>query len=366
MYRDQIQETEYIAASPQKPSLVGLFERLKSSTLEQLQAVNRELWLLLSLFAMAAVLNLLVDSHRMLLTLYGLPTLYSAYFYGRRHATLTAVASVAVIGLLMHYNPLIFARHTPAPLLADRWYDLTIWGAVLVITAYSTGTLYERKEEHIRELRRTYHGVLVILQQFIAKDKYTQNHSYRVSVYATAIAREVGLDTERVEDIRAAALLHDVGKLDISRTILYKAARLTEEEFKEMQRHVDTGIQLLEPVGGSLRRVLPIILSHHDKFDGSGYHPTRGNQIPLEARIIAVADAYDAMTTDRPYRRGMSHEQAIRILTENAGTQFDPTIVQALLKIHERLQQSRRRPDARLQDVEALRDLEAVVNGVES
>jgi putative nucleotidyltransferase with HDIG domain len=331
MYRDQIQETEYIAASPQKPSFVGLFARLKTSTFEQLQAVNRELWLLLSLFAMAAVLNLLVDSHRMLLTLYGLPTLYSAYFYGRRHATLTAVASVAVIGLLMHYNPLMFARHTPAPLLADRWYDLTIWGAVLVITAYSTGTLYERKEEHIRELRQTYHGVLMILQQFIAKDKYTQNHSYRVSVYATAIAHEIGLDTERVEDVRAAALLHDVGKLDISRTILYKAARLTEEEFKEMQRHVDTGIQLLEPVGGSLRRVLPIILSHHDKFDGTGYHPAKGEQIPLEARILSVADVYDSLTSDRPYRKAMSPFEAKKTIEQGAETEFDPNIVRAFL-----------------------------------
>lgn len=332
MYRDQVQETEYVAAAPQRTSFPELFTRLKSESLEQLQAVNRELWLLLSLFVMAAVLNLLVDSHRMLLTLYGLPTLYSAYFYGRRHATLTAVASVAIIGLLMHYNPLMFARHTtPAPLLADRWYDLTIWGAVLVITAYSTGTLYERKEQHIRELRQTYHGVLVILQQFISKDKYTQNHSYRVSIYAAAVAGEMGLNSERIEDIRAAALLHDVGKLDISREILYKAARLSENEFKEIKRHVETGIQMLEPVGGSLRRVLPIILSHHDKFDGSGYHPTKGAQIPLEARILSVADVYDSLTSDRPYRKAMSTFDAKKIIEQGSQTEFDPKVVQAFL-----------------------------------
>lgn len=331
MYRDQVQETEYIAAAPQRTSFLQLFARLKSASFEQLQAVNRELWLLLSLFVMAAVLNLLVDSHRMLLTLYGLPTLYSAYFYGRRHATLTAVASVGVIGLLMHYNPVMFARHTPTPLLEDRWYDLTIWGAVLVITAYSTGTLYERKEEHIRELRQTYHGVLVILQQFIAKDKYTQNHSYRVSLYGAAIAGEIGLNSERIEDVRAAALLHDVGKLDISREILYKAARLTEKEFKEIQRHVEAGIQILEPVGGSLRRVLPIILSHHDKFDGSGYYPNKGEQIPLEARILSVADVYDSLTSDRPYRKAMSTFDAKKIIEQGSQTEFDPKVVQAFL-----------------------------------
>jgi putative nucleotidyltransferase with HDIG domain len=330
VYRDQVRKTEYIAAAPQR-SFLELFARLKSASLEQFQAVNRELWLLLSLFAIAAVLNLLLDSHRMLLTLYSLPTLYSAYFYGRRHATLTAVASVAVMGLVMHYNPLMFARHTPTPLLEDRWYDLTIWGGVLVITAYSTGTLYEHKEQHIRELRQTYHGVLVILQQFIAKDKYTQNHSYRVSLYGAAIAREIGLNSERIEDVRAAGLLHDVGKLDISREILYKAARLNEQEFKEIQRHVEAGIQMLEPVGGSLRRVLPIILSHHDKFDGSGYHPTKGEQIPLEARILSVADVYDSLTSDRPYRKAMSTFDAKKVIEQGSQTEFDPKVVQAFL-----------------------------------
>ena len=144
-------------------------------------------------------------------------------------------------------------------------------------TGYAMGTLYEHKERRVRELRESYHGVLLILRQFISKDQYTQNHSYRVSIYAAKVAAYLGLNLERIEDVRAAALLHDIGKLDISREILYKAARLTEEEFHKMQRHVEKGIEILEPVGGSLRRVIPIILSHHDKFDGSGYHPTRGD-----------------------------------------------------------------------------------------
>ena len=329
LYTSEAQNTEYVVAPQQ--TFLGMARRFKSVGLQQLKEVNRELWLLLSLFMMAAVLNLVVDSHRMLLTLYSLPTLYSAYSFGRRHATLTAVASVAVIGLLMRYNPLLFAQQAPTPVLQDRWYDLTVWGGVLMITAYCTGTLYERKEQHIRELRRTYHGVLVILQQFIAKDKYTQNHSYRVSVYATAIAGEFGLDSERIEDVRVAALLHDVGKLDISREILYKAARLSEDEFKEIQRHVEAGIQMLEPVGGSLRRVLPIILSHHDKFDGSGYHPTKGEQIPLEARILSVADVYDSLTSDRPYRKAMSPFEVKRIIEQGSETEFDPKVVHAFL-----------------------------------
>jgi len=193
------------------------------------------------------------------------------------------------------------------------------------------GSLYETKEAHIQELRETYHGILIILRQFISKDKYTQNHSYRVSVYAARIAAYVGLDLERVEDVRAAALLHDIGKLDISRDILYKAARLSESEYKEMQKHVEMGVDMLKTVGGSLRTILPIILSHHDKFDGSGYHPTEGEHIPIEARIIAVADVYDSLTSDRPYRKAMSTHEARDIIVKGSGTDFDPRVVKAFL-----------------------------------
>ncbi|HEV8130898.1 MAG TPA: HD domain-containing phosphohydrolase, partial [Acidobacteriota bacterium] len=115
------------------------------------------------------------------------------------------------------------------------------------------------------------------------------------------------------------------------REILYKAARLTEQEYREMSLHVDKGAALLEPVGGSLRRVLPIILAHHDKFDGSGYHPTRGEEIPLEARIISVADVYDSLTSDRPYRKAMSPFDAKEIIVKGAGSEFDPRVVDAFM-----------------------------------
>ena len=135
------------------------------------------------------------------------------------------------------------------------------------------------------------------------------------------------------EDVRAAALLHDIGKLDISRSLLYKAARLTPEEFEEMQKHVDKGISMLAPVGGSLRRILPIILAHHDKFDGSGYNGKAGDQIPLEARIITVADVYDAVTSDRPYRKAVSPFEGREILVKGAGKEFDPTVIEAFLAV---------------------------------
>src|SRR6185295_15749772 len=104
----------------------------------------------------------------------------------------------------------------------------------------------------------------------------------RVSVYAAKIASSMDLASDRIEDTRAAGLLHDIGKLDISRELLYKAARLTREEYEEIQEHVGKGVEMLQTVGGSLRRVIPIVLAHHDKFDGTGYHPTRGEKIPIE------------------------------------------------------------------------------------
>jgi putative nucleotidyltransferase with HDIG domain len=209
------------------------------------------------------------------------------------------------------------------------WSDLAVWSGFLLISAYITGTLYELGERRLRELREAYYGVLQILTQLVGNDKFTQNHSYRVSVYAVKIAEQMRLPESQLEDVRAAALLHDIGKLETSREILYKAARLSDDEIKEMKMHVEKGIVMLNPVGGSLKRVLPIILAHHDKFDGSGYHPSKGEEIPVEARIISVADVYDSLTSDRPYRKGLSPFEARDTIVKAAGSDFDPAVVRA-------------------------------------
>jgi putative nucleotidyltransferase with HDIG domain len=311
---------------------------LNKSLLRQFTDVNRELWLVLSLFVIAALCNFLIASHGMLLSFYTFPTLFSAYCYGRRHATLTALASVLLVVLITFLNPNLFG-HSVEALSSQKWFDIVVWGGSLIVTGFSMGTLYDRNAARMRELRETYHGVLMILQQFISKDTYTQNHSYRVSIYAARIAEEMGFNDERVEDVRAAGLLHDIGKLDISREILYKAAQLNSGEYDEMREHVTRGINMLEPVGGSLRRILPIILSHHDRYDGSGeYNDRSGNEIPLEARILSVADAYDAITSDRPYRKGSTTYEAREILERGAGREFDPDVVSAFVRAHRKQQ----------------------------
>lgn len=296
-----------------------------------LSEVNRELWLVLSLFVIAGLLNWLVASHRMILGFYTLPTLFSAYVYGRRHAVLTAIASILLVVVVSATNPSLFARSSLVLEEQDRWFDLSVWGGLLTITAYSMGTLYERKDSHLRDLRKTYFGVLTILQQFISNDKYTHNHSYRVSIYASNIAAHMGFSEERIDDVRAAALLHDIGKLETSREILYKAASLTPEEMNEMRKHVQKGVSMLEPVGGSLRRILPIILAHHEKYDGSGYAAIKADDIPIEARVLAVADAYDSLTSDRPYRRAVTPFEARAIIVTTSGTTFDPRVVEAFV-----------------------------------
>ena len=298
----------------------------------RIEEVNKELWLVLSVFAICLLLNLVVDAQQMVLSFYTLPTLGSAYLYGRRHATLTALASVLLVVLMTWYNPVLFAASASVAVPASRWLEITVWGGVLLITGYSMGTLYEHRASQLEEMRATYHGVLMILRHFVAKDTYTENHSYRVSVYAATIAAALDLPPDRIEDVRAAALLHDIGKLDVSRDLLYKAARLTKDEYEQMQQHVSKGVAILEPVGGSLRRVIPIVLAHHDKFDGSGYHPSRGDEIPLEARIISVADVYDSLTSDRPYRKAMSTFEAKEIVVKGSGTDFDPKVVNAFVE----------------------------------
>ena len=301
------------------------------------ERVNKELWVILSIFAIALLLNQVIGSQRMVLSLYVLPTIASSYFYGRRHGTLTALASVLMVaGLLMFRTTVPGSELFTAAMLWGQWLEVAVWGGTLIITGYLMGTLYEHKNEQIKELRETYQGVLMILRHFISKDAYTENHCYRVSVYATRIASEMNLPADRIEDVRAAALLHDIGKLDISRELLYKAARLTRDEYEKVQEHVSRGVEMLEPVGGALRRVIPIILAHHDKFDGSGYNPTSGEGIPIESRIIAVADVYDALTSDRPYRKAMSPFEARDTILNGADTEFDPKVIAAFSALFKR------------------------------
>ncbi len=160
-----------------------------------------------------------------------------------------------------------------------------------------------------------------------ARDPYTAGHSARVSHYATVVARAMHLDAAELHTIEMGGLLHDIGKIGISDSVLQKPGKLTSEEFALIQEHPTIGRRILEGVNG-FQPYLPIVQLHPENWDGRGYPKGQsGSETPLAARIVHVVDAYDAMTSDRSYRGGMGHAEAIRRLEQAAGTQFDPQIV---------------------------------------
>ncbi len=168
------------------------------------------------------------------------------------------------------------------------------------------------------------------------KDPYTRGHSDRVTRYSVLIAQELGLTADEVERIHIAAQLHDVGKIGIEDRVLKKPGALTPDEYDMMKRHTTKGANILRPVR-QLAEVIPGIELHHESIDGRGYpHGLKGDAIPLMARIIMVADAFDAMTTDRPYQAAMDPEYVIRIITSLTSTRFDPRVVSALTAVFKR------------------------------
>ena len=168
------------------------------------------------------------------------------------------------------------------------------------------------------------------------KDPYTRGHSDRVTRYSLLIAREMGLDDEFLEILRISAQLHDVGKIGIEDHILKKPGALTPEEFEIMKTHTTKGANILRPVS-QLKEMLPGIELHHEALDGRGYpYGLEGDQIPLLARVIAVADTFDALTTNRPYQRAYEPTEALRIIQGLCGKRLDPKPVAALVKVYER------------------------------
>jgi len=191
---------------------------------------------------------------------------------------------------------------------------------------------YNRAAISVRVARETLQSAYVefvgsLANALDARDNYTAGHSRRVSELSCATAAAMGLDRDLVERIRIGALLHDIGKIGLADSVLQKPGRLTDEEFALVKEHPVIGRRILEGVQGLAPYVAAVEL-HHENWDGTGYPKGQsGRQTPVDARIIHVSDAYDAMTTNRSYRRGLTHERAIAILHEYAGIQFDPLVV---------------------------------------
>ena len=294
--------------------------------------VDKELVIVFLLVAITGFIFFFISNQRAFLNFFYLPVIAGAFFFGKRYATLSATLSVLLIVLvsLVYSDNFLIVSKDPL----SKWLDIGTWGGFLIITGYAIGHLYEKKELALEDIKKTYRGILEMLSLIIdSVDQETQSHSNRVSTIAVMIAHAMRRPEHEIEDVRAAALLHDLGKLGVSNEVLRKIGTLTEDERELIRSHPMRGAEIIRPVGGKVAQILPFIIYHHEQYDGTGYHKLIGEDIPLGARIIAVADVYDALMSDRPYRKGVSPAEAREHIIANASKYFDPVVVDAFVSI---------------------------------
>jgi putative nucleotidyltransferase with HDIG domain len=238
-----------------------------------------------------------------------------ALVFGYKYAGIIGVVSVLAPLMMLRLSQQQYLERTRAMVKELRAKNLEL----------------EKSSEEIGLINQ---GLLETLAEVIdLRDPYLLGHSTQVTNYAVLISQEMGLNSRQIDTIHKACLLHDLGKLGIPDRILVKPAHLTEDEYEIMKRHASLGAALLEK-SPSLRHLIPVVKHHHEHFDGSGYPDgLNGTQIPIEARIVAVADAIEAMASDRPYRKAMNKAAIIAELEHYAGTQFDTRIVEIAVQI---------------------------------
>lgn len=216
-------------------------------------------------------------------------------------------------------------------LIALIYTNVGLWGLILFLIPL---ILARHSFQSYMSMRQTFHDTIQSLSVAIdAKDRYTKGHSTRVADYAVALAKELKWPADKIEFLRYIALLHDVGKIAVPEPILKKEGTLTREEYSRMKCHAAAGSELIREIK-FFAEGIAIIKHHHERWDGAGYPDgLSGEQIPAGARLLLVADAFDAMTSDRPYRRALSPFTALQEIRAGAGSQFDPQVVDAFARI---------------------------------
>jgi putative nucleotidyltransferase with HDIG domain len=260
-----------------------------------------------------------------------------------------AVYTVLVAWIILGVSILLFTQEKGATLRIVQFFlsteDSGVKFRALILLAPFTLTvisylvnerakLFQKTLLAEGELRTLFKElVLAFANALDAKSPWTMGHSERVAFFALAIAKEMQFVEYDMEMLKIGCLLHDIGKLGTYDVILEKTEPLTEKEWELIKMHPAKGAEILNPVG-QLRKVIPIIKYHHERFDGAGYpEGLKGRDIPLAARILCVADTFDSLIADRPYKRAMGREQAFAHIKQQAGMQFDPDVVKVFLKV---------------------------------
>lgn len=285
-----------------------------------------ELTLVLILLSSLLFINFFVVHKYAFLLFYFIPVLMAGFYLTARDAVFVALLSV---GFVVYVS---LVRTVPVTTgTGFGFWNLFIWSSFLTLTGALVGKLQERNAAQVVQLREAYLGIIAILTKYLeAADAYTKSHSERVAAVSAVLAERIGLAGDEVQNIWTAALLHDIGKVEVI-DLIRKASALDPSEKAMVDSHTELGAQLLLTAGTVLQDAIPVVLNHHCMYAEGG------ESIPIGARIVAVADAYDSIVSDRPYRAGRSHWQALEILREGSGQQFDPAIVDAMESVEQQV-----------------------------
>ncbi|PKQ16475.1 MAG: hypothetical protein CVT67_04910 [Actinobacteria bacterium HGW-Actinobacteria-7] len=255
------------------------------------------------------------------LNFFYIPVLTAAYFLGLRQGALVAMVAVLMVAVYAVINPEVFS----APVVHSPGFALFIWGAFLIVTAYLVGSLYEAKARSVRDLKHAYDGILGLIATLLdAVDRHEQDHSVRVASLAARVAVVLNLPTEDIDLIHGSGLLHEVTKVEVNLDTLRKAAASEQDAHRRARAS-------LVNAQGLLSRVVDVVETYPERFDGSGPGKLVGEQIPLGARIIAVAEEYESRLMSSPYGPGLNSAEALAEVELLSGTRLDPGIVPALI-----------------------------------
>lgn len=302
---------------------IGLDEQVDASS-------TRRRWLVIGLLIAAIMIwhgatpltpGWMHAAHILLRKLFVVPILLAAIWFGMRGAIIAAT----VVSLV--YLPYMFVAWSgqTAENMNQGGEVVTFW--IVGVLAGWLATRERRALQRAADMSRD--ALKALVAALDAREHQTEQHSHRVAELAGRIGRRLRLDSRSLTVLREAAVLHDVGKIGVPDQVLLKPGPLTDEERRIMQSHAEMGYEILS-AATHLREVAELVYAHHERFDGTGYpRGLAGQAIPLGARIFAIADVYDALTSDRPYRSAMAHDEAMRLIDEQDGRAFDPDVIAA-------------------------------------